>query len=77
MELIIIYTLNILQVFFRETAYNMLRTKIDDEFLRRVSVLQGWFRALHYRKQFLQKRAAVTVLQVFLENSHHSGKAAK
>ena len=52
------------QVFFREAAYNILRSKIDDEFLRRVSVLQGWFRALHYRKQFLQKRAAATLLQV-------------
>ncbi|CAB3980876.1 unconventional myosin-IXa-like [Paramuricea clavata] len=51
------------KVFFRETAYSVLRTKIDDEFLRRVSLLQGWFRALHYRKQFLQKRAAVSVLQ--------------
>ena len=58
------------QVFFREAAYNVLRTKIDDEFLRRVSLLQTWFRARHHRKQFLLKRAAVSVLQVmFVHNT--------
>ena len=55
------------QVFFRESVHDKLRTKIDDEFLRRVSLLQSWFRALHHRKQFLQKREAVRIIQVILE----------
>ncbi|XP_046849566.1 unconventional myosin-IXa-like isoform X3 [Xenia sp. Carnegie-2017] len=71
------YRLGETKVFFRESVHDKLRTKIDDEFLRRVSLLQSWFRALHHRKQFLQKREAVRIIQVrYRQHLELRGKAA-
>lgn len=52
------------QVFLKEKERQLLHNTLNKEVMRRIIILQRWFRACLIRLHFLQKRDATMILQV-------------
>lgn len=52
------------QVFLKEKERQLLRDALNKEVMRRIIILQRWFRACLIRMHFLQKKDATTIIQV-------------
>lgn len=52
------------QVFMKERERQLLQDLLHQEVLRRITLLQRWFRSMLCRRQFLSLRQAVVIIQV-------------
>jgi len=52
------------QVFMKEWERQLLQDLLHQEVLRRITLLQRWFRCVLCRRQFLSLRQAAVIIQV-------------
>jgi len=52
------------QVFVKERERQLLQDLLHQEVLRRIVLLQRWFRSMLCRRQFLNMRQAAVIIQV-------------
>nr|XP_060611556.1 unconventional myosin-IXa isoform X2 [Anolis sagrei ordinatus] len=58
-----IYQVGQTMVFLKEQGRQLLQGLLHEEVLRRITLLQSWFRAMLHRRHFLNLRQAATVIQ--------------
>uniref|UniRef100_A0A670JQ50 Myosin IXA n=1 Tax=Podarcis muralis TaxID=64176 RepID=A0A670JQ50_PODMU len=64
-------------VFMKEQGRQLLQGLLHEEVLRRITLLQSWFRTMLYRRQFLNlKQAAVVIQSYWRECLRHRNAAA-